>query len=160
MGNHDPCPAMRCQVFNLNQFLSMTKKLTFETKKQGNKLEICSKFHLFFKFYKGVTFKALASTWRDELIGTGRQLPGIRLEGRRRQTSGRGNIYFHFLRSLRLLPLPDIRGEGDLTITPLPRAFIVLDMGLMDHRQDRYLVMRAIPSEDLTEIRIGLINYS
>ena len=49
----------------------MTKKLTFETKKQGNKLEICSKFHLFFKFYKGVTFKALASTWRDELIGTG-----------------------------------------------------------------------------------------
>ena len=56
MGNHDPSPAMRCQVFNLNQFLSMTKKLTFETKKHGNKLEICSKFH-FFKFYKGVTFK-------------------------------------------------------------------------------------------------------
>ena len=71
MGNHDLSPAMRCQVFNLNQFLSMTKKLTFETKKQGNKLEICSKFHLFFNFYKGVTFKALASTWRDELIGTG-----------------------------------------------------------------------------------------
>ena len=58
------------------------------------------------------------------------------------------------------MPLPDIRGEGDLTITPLPRAFIVLVMGLMDHRQDCYLVMRAIPSEDLTEIRIGLINYS
>ena len=42
MGNHDLSPAMRCQVFNLNQFLSMTKKLIFETKKQGNKLEICS----------------------------------------------------------------------------------------------------------------------
>ena len=42
MGNHNPSPAMRCQVFNLNQFLSMTKKLIFETKKQGNKLEICS----------------------------------------------------------------------------------------------------------------------